>query len=126
MSDKTDKSEKKQTSKSVLAEIERIRKSNVRKTERIAVLKKEIAADTAKVKELKKLHNVLQQAELQHKIAKEWIKGKKMTDEQIMKLLEVGSQIHDKLDDLDTGAVVNAVVNASKKQGEETKSPPKS
>ena len=115
MSDKSENN-KKPTSKSVLREIERIKKANAKRTEKAAELKKEIGADNIKLRELQKLYDSLCQEELQSRIAREWIRGKKMTDKQILKLLEVGSRIHDKIDDLDTGAVVEAVANAHSKR----------
>jgi hypothetical protein len=108
--------DKKPTSKSIKREIERLRKINAKRAERLAVLKKEISETNTEIKGLVKLYETIYQTEVQAKVAREWIKGTKMTEQQILKLLEVGRQIHDKIDDMETGAVVEAVTNAQKKQ----------
>ncbi|MDR2558443.1 MAG: hypothetical protein LBC86_02720 [Oscillospiraceae bacterium] len=106
-------STKNRTSGGVMAEIERIRKTNTRRNEKIAQLRREITADNAKIKELEKLYETLNQAELQHKISKLWFRDKKLTDEQVLKLLELGEQIGDRIDMLDTSAIVDAIASVA-------------
>jgi len=108
--------DKKLTSKSVKREIERLRKINAKRAERLATLKKEISDTNTEIKGMVKLYETIYQTEVQAKVAREWIKGTKMSDQQILKLIEVGKQIHDKIDDMEAGAVVEAVTNAQKNQ----------
>jgi predicted nuclease with TOPRIM domain len=100
---------KKQTSTGVMAEIERIRKNNARRNEKITQLRGEIVADNGKIKELERLHESLCQEEMQHRIAKLWFKEKKLSDEQIMKFLAISEQIGDQIDTIDTGAIIAAI-----------------
>ena len=110
MSEKVEKHDKKQTSKSVMREINRTKKTLEIRQKRRAELKTEISGLSKQIRELEKLHGTLLQEEMQRKIATTWLKDGKMTDTQIMKLLEVGSQIHDKIDLLDTDEVIKAVL----------------
>jgi TolA-binding protein len=110
--EKSEKSDKKRTAKSVLNELERVRKSSQKRGEKIAELKKEISLDNSKIKELEKMYESLQHEELQAKIASEWLKEKKLTDEQVAALLEIGKQIGDKIDSVGAEVVVDAVNSA--------------
>ena len=106
-------SNKFRTSASVVAEIERIKKSNIRRNEKIAQLKSEIVADNTRIKELERLYETLNQAELQDKIADSWFKRKKLTDEQVLKFLELSEQIGDKIDSVDVSAIANAITGSA-------------
>jgi|GEM_PF-4657823 len=117
---------KKQTSTGVMAEIERIRKNNTRRNERITQLRGEIVADNAKIKELERLHETLCQEEMQHRIAKLWFKEKKLTDEQIMKFLAISEQIGDQIDSVDTGTIIAAITSVAGTTAVKKQTAPKS
>jgi len=109
-------SEKKQTSKSVMREIEKAERTLQNRMNKIQELKNEISEISKNKKEFIKLYEILYQEELKSKIATAWFKEQKMTDKQILKLIEVGSQTYDKIDILETNVVVNAVNQAYNEQ----------
>lgn len=111
--------EKAYTLKSVQSEIVKFEKSVQKKKEKIAALTAELKADNAKIKELEKIFNELYHEDLQQKITKLWFKKEKMTYEEVEKFLELSTQLHDKIDNLDIQTVVNAVTYAYNKQHSE-------
>jgi len=100
-----------------MGEIEKLRKMRETRISRQTTLKEEIAELSKKIRELEKLYEAVYNEELQHRIAKTWLKDGKMTDKQILKLLEVGNLIHDKIDILDADTVVKAVTDVYEKAG---------
>jgi len=125
-------SPKKQTSQSVMSEIERTRKANIRRNERIAQLRAEVVADNAKIKELEKLYKTLNQAELQYQISLILFKEQDYDEGKVLKLLELSRQLGDKIETVDPNALASMVGggNSGKKvkpvsqATEESKSPP--
>lgn len=114
----SDENKKVYTLKSVQSEIIKLEKSVQKKREKIAALTAELKTDNAKIKELEKIFNELYYDDLQQKITKLWFKKEKMTHEEVEKFLELSTQLHDKIDNLDIQTVVNAVTYAYNKQHE--------
>jgi TolA-binding protein len=104
---------KNRTSQGVIAEIERIKKTNTRRNEKITQLRAEIVADNAKIKELEKLYKKLNEAELQSKISNIWFRKKQLSDEQILKFLAISEQIGDKIDSLDIETITAMIMGDS-------------
>ena len=111
-------SPKKQTSQSVMAEIERTRKANTRRNEKITQLRAEIVADNAKIKDLEKLYKTLNQAELQYQISLILFKEQEYDEAKVLKLLELSRQLGDEIENIDPNALASAVGGgkSSKKQ----------
>jgi chromosome segregation ATPase len=105
-------SDKKQTSKSVMSEIEKAKKAYEKCVEKQKNLKAEISELGKRIKELEKQYDVLYREELKNKIAAAWFKDGKMTDAQILKFLELSEGIRDKIDILDTEKAVKAIIDA--------------
>jgi len=103
---------KKQTSASVKREIEKTQKrlESCKKAQNDG--KKEIADLKKHIKELEKLHDTLYREELQDKIVTALFKDDKMTDAQILKILELNKGIRDKIDILDTDKAIKAIIDA--------------
>ena len=101
------------TSGSVVMEIERIKKNNIRRNDKITQLRGEIVTDSTRIKELERLYKTLNEAELQDKIADSWFKRKKLTDEQVLKFLELSEQIGDKIDSVDISAIAGAITGTA-------------
>lgn len=112
----SEKTEKNYTVKSVKTELTRLEKAMKTKTEKLEQLKSEIKADEKHKKELEKIYETLNTAALQQQITEAWFKGKKMTGEQIAKILEISDKISDKIDNLDVGTAVKAISQAYDEQ----------
>ena len=58
-------------------------------------------------------------AQLKHQIDKTWFVKHKMSDKKILKLLEVGSRIFDKIEDMDSNTLVKEVTDLQEKNKED-------
>jgi len=103
---------KKQTSVSVMREIERIKNACEEIDKKQIAFKKEKSAFRKQLKELEKTYDTLYHEELQNKIAAVWLKDGKISDENIVKILALGEGIRDKIDNLDTGKAIKAIMEA--------------
>jgi TolA-binding protein len=117
-------SSKKQTSQSVMAEIERTRKVNARRNEKIAELRAEVVADNAKIKELEKLYKKLNQAELQYQISLILFKEQEYDEAKVLKLLELSRQLGDGIKDIDPNALAGMIGGKSGGSAKKSKTAP--
>jgi hypothetical protein len=115
---------KKKKSEIIMENIVRIQNNNNRRNEKIARLKEEVIADNLKIKELEKQYAKANQAELEEQISTVMFKDNNMSDIQVLKILEITKQIGDKIDNLDTDEVVNAIISASTESKKRTKPTP--
>ena len=105
----SEKNERVQNLKSVMAEIQRVSRQRDKKTEKVRELNAEIKADNARLKDLKNTYDQLQNESLQQQIADAWFKEEKLSGEQIAKFLELSRQLKEKIDVLDVETIVKAV-----------------
>ncbi len=105
----TEKKEKPYTLKTARTEIKRLEQMLQKKKESAAKLKIDIKAINKQLKELRAIHENLEHEYLQNQITAAWFKEKKLSGEQITKLLELGKQLGDKIDNLSVGAITEAV-----------------
>ena len=78
-----------------MCEIVKLQKKREKSIAKQSELKEEILGFSKQIRQLELLHKTLHHEELQNTIMTR-LKKDKMTDAQILKLLEVGSQIHEK------------------------------
>lgn len=117
----SEKTEKNYTVKTVKTELDRLEKTIKKKFDKLEQLKSEIKAEEKRKKELEKIYETLNTAALQQQITEAWFKGKKMTGEQIAKILEISDKISDKIDNLDVGTAVKAISQAYDEQKKDEK-----
>ena len=105
--------EKTYTLKSVQAELAKLEKAKEKKRAKIQELTAALKADQAKIKELRAISDRLYQESVQAQITAAWFGKKKLTKEQIARMLEISMELPERIDILD-----------DKKQGELSITPP--
>lgn len=99
---------KRQTRRSVSVNIEKLKKINADRQERVSKLQAEISTDSAKIKELEKLCETLAKEELRNKLTGV-SKSKILTEEQTVAFIEISKKLMDKIEILDVRAVMEAI-----------------
>ena len=109
------KMKSRRSKESIMEEIEKLRGYVAERVVKVDKLKEEIGKYNAKVKALENLYNSIYDLELQERLSNECFKGKKLTDEQILKFIEIGSQIVEKIDIIDADTIFDVVGKTNKK-----------
>ena len=103
--DKKTLESKKITSKAVKKTLESLTEKYKKQIDKIAELKKESSDLAKEIKQKKKLLDDLRIEEWKSEIAQICVKEKNLTDEQLLKLLELSTRIGDKVDLLDISKI---------------------
>ena len=103
--------EKIYTLKSVTSELKKLEKSKQKKKEAVQKLTASMKEDSQKIKELEGIYDRLYNQNLHSKIEIAWFrnKSKRLTGEQIEKILLISTQTRDDLDILDVPSVVHEI-----------------
>lgn len=96
--------------KSARTALKRMETDLERKTEQVEVLKKEIAALKPEIRSMKALVKQLQQEETERKMRDAFrMKSKHMTEDQLMKALDIVQELDGDLDDIDIDVVTKII-----------------
>ena len=103
--------EKNYTLKSVTSELKKLEKSKQKKKEAVQKLTASIKEDSQKIKELEGIYDRLYNQNLHAKIEIAWFKNKskRLTGEQIEKVLLISTQTREDLDILDVTTIVHEI-----------------
>ena len=99
-------SSKKKTSETVKAEIDRARETNAKRQEKIDDLRRKINIESLRIRRLEKLYKALNHEEMRDRVDNALFKNPNMTNEQILRLIELSEQIGS---DIDTQTVIDVL-----------------
>ncbi len=113
--------EKNYTLKSVTSELKKLEKSKQKKKEAVQKLTASIKEDSQKIKELEGIYDRLYNQNLHAKIEIAWFKNKskRLTGEQIEKVLLISTQTREDLDILDAPSIVHRIKKMSEEKRKE-------
>ena len=98
--------EKTYSLKSVQAELAKLEKAKEKKRAKIQELTAALKADQAKIKELRAISDRLYQESVQAQITAAWFGKKKLTKEQIARMLEISMELPERIDVLDLTTII--------------------
>jgi len=102
-------STQKQTSKSILRIIEKGKKKREKLSLKLAEMKSEMKALSKEIKALEKQHDEVAFEELKSRIATIWVKEENLSDEQILKFLELSKKVSPVIEFMDTEEVAETI-----------------